>query len=177
MEGAAQQPDPGDPARPLADEFERVDARAAALMRELDPYKTAELLAEWERELGLPDECAPEGQTQAERRASVVQKLLSQGGQSAAFYQALAKVLGYNADVVEYRPFRAGFSKAGDAITNGAWVFRWVLAVSDATPVRTFRAGQGSAGDPLQTWGNEQLECVITAAKPAHTVVGFSYGI
>lgn len=160
----------------IADELERVDARAAALMRELDPRQTAELLLEWERELGLPDCCTPASQTQAERRAAVIQKLLTEGGQSATFYIALARVLGYEARVIEYRPFQAGRSVAGDAITNGPWVFRWLLAVSDAVPVRPFKAGQGAAGDPLRTWGNERLECVITAARPAHTVVGFAYG-
>lgn len=41
----------------------RVHQRADALMRELDPRTTTELINRWERLCGLPDECIP-----AERR-------------------------------------------------------------------------------------------------------------
>lgn len=37
----------------------RVHQRADALMRELDPRTTTELINRWERLCGLPDECIP----------------------------------------------------------------------------------------------------------------------
>ena len=39
----------------------RVHQRADALMRELDPRTTTELINRWERLCGLPDECIPTG--------------------------------------------------------------------------------------------------------------------
>ncbi|MCN2418822.1 DUF2313 domain-containing protein, partial [Escherichia coli] len=39
----------------------RVHQRADALMRELDPRTTTELINRWERLCGLPDECIPAG--------------------------------------------------------------------------------------------------------------------
>ena len=45
----------------------RVHQRADAMMRELDPRTTTELINRWERLYGLPDECIPAG-TQTLRR-------------------------------------------------------------------------------------------------------------
>jgi uncharacterized protein YmfQ (DUF2313 family) len=42
-----------------AAEWARVDGRVEALLAESDPARTAEMLADWERALGLPDECYP----------------------------------------------------------------------------------------------------------------------
>ena len=42
-----------------AAELARVDGRVEALLLESDPARTAEMLADWERALGLPDECYP----------------------------------------------------------------------------------------------------------------------
>lgn len=42
-----------------AAELARVDGRVEALLLESDPAQTAEMLADWERALGLPDECYP----------------------------------------------------------------------------------------------------------------------
>jgi uncharacterized protein YmfQ (DUF2313 family) len=42
-----------------AAELARVDGRVEALLLESDPARTTEMLADWERALGLPDECYP----------------------------------------------------------------------------------------------------------------------
>jgi uncharacterized protein YmfQ (DUF2313 family) len=42
-----------------AGELARVDGRVEALLREADPARTTEMLVDWERALGLPDECYP----------------------------------------------------------------------------------------------------------------------
>ncbi|MCA3288244.1 MAG: DUF2313 domain-containing protein [Roseomonas sp.] len=42
-----------------AAELARVDGRVEALLAESDPARTAEMLTDWERALGLPDECYP----------------------------------------------------------------------------------------------------------------------
>lgn len=42
-----------------AAELARVDGRVDALLLESDPARTAEMLADWERALGLPDVCYP----------------------------------------------------------------------------------------------------------------------
>jgi len=159
----------------MADELSRADGRAADLLRELDPRTTVELLTDWETALGLPDACVPAGQTIQQRRSAVVAKYTSLGGQSRQFYIDLAAALGYTITITEFRPFRAGISVAGDPLTNGDWIFAWQVNAPETT-IFEFRAGQSTAGEPLRNWGNDELECAISAVKPAHTEVLFAYG-
>jgi uncharacterized protein YmfQ (DUF2313 family) len=77
--------------------------------------------------------------------------------------------------VREYREFRAGFSHAGDLLSNGDWVYAFTVHAPETT-IRSFSAGQGCAGEPLRTWGNERLECTIRRLAPAHAIVTFNYG-
>lgn len=158
----------------LAPALARADARAEDLLDEADPRTTAELLADWERVAGLPDRCVTTTQTAIERRDALVARITNAGGQSRAFFVALAAFLGYTITVAEYRPFQAGVSRAGDALTNGDWLFSWRVE-APAETVRSFVAGS-LAGEPLRSWGNEALECVIRRHAPAHTLVLFTYG-
>lgn len=158
----------------MGDELARVDSRAADFIRETDPRTTIELLAEWETMLGLPDPCVSPSQTIQQRRAAVVAKYTTIGGQSRAFFIALAGALGYDITITEFRPFRAGRSAAGDDLTNGPWIHAWRVNAPE-TSIFYFRAGASGAGEPLRRWGNEELECVISAKKPAHTIVLFAY--
>ncbi|WP_282265909.1 putative phage tail protein [Stenotrophomonas sp. PS02298] len=160
----------------LAQEFARIDARARQLINEAIPSSTSEMLADWERVAGLPDNCSgllAEGQ-QA-RRDDLVSKLISQGGQSREYFQSLAAAMGFTVRIDECRSFRAGMSAAGQALTNGPWRFTWKVA-APSTTVRKFRAGDSAAGERLGAWGNAGLECRIRQNKPAHTRVIFQYG-
>ncbi|MEF2145114.1 MAG: putative phage tail protein [Desulfovibrionaceae bacterium] len=160
----------------LACELARVDVSAHDLDREADPRSASLLLDEWERMLGLPDACSLSAQTLAERRAAVVLKLTATGGQSAAYYEALASAYsGLECAVREFQPFRAGISRAGDPLTNDPWTHVWELHAADQVQ-RVFTAGGGAAGEPLRSWGNETLECVIARLKPAHTRCLHTYG-
>ena len=159
----------------MADELVRVDERADDLIDEADPRTTVELLADWERIAGLPDSClATVDQTLQERRAALVSKLTARGGQSAQFFIDLAAALGYTITITEFRPFRVGINAVGDALTNDEWIFTWRVNAPDTTE-NPFRVGRSTVGEPLSTWGNERLECVINRAKPAHTHVQFAY--
>lgn len=159
----------------MAEEFARVDGRADDLHDEADPRTTVELLADWERIAGLPDTClAGATQTMQERRAALVGRLTARGGQSRQFFIDLAASLGYTVTITEFRPFRAGISTAGDALTNGDWIFAWRVNAPETTIV-SFRAGLSAAGEPLRTWGSTRLECAIERLAPAHTIVLFGY--
>lgn len=152
-----------------------VDARAENLIDESDPSTTLEMLADWERTLGLPNKCAGAPVTIQERRAAIVAALTARGGQSRQYFIDLAGALGYAVTIAEHRPFLAGISTAGDPVNIEAWRFVFTVHAATAT-VRDFRAGLSAADEPLRTWGNTALECAITANKPAHTHVIFAYG-
>lgn len=160
----------------MARELARIDARADRLTVEARPDSTSELLVDWERVAGLPDNCAGILQSTLQgRRADLVTKLTSRGGQSRAYFIAVAAALGYTITITEFRPFRAGYSEAGDGITNGDWVYTW-RANGPETTINYFRAGLSRAGEPLATWGNDTLECRLRQIKPAHTILQFAYG-
>lgn len=157
-------------------ELARVDARGNALPLEANPSSTVELLTDWERVAGLPDKCSGTlEETIQGRKQALLAKLTSTGGQSIAYFTELAAALGYEVTIEEFRPFRAGLSRAGDALTNGAWMFTWRVRAA-ATAIISFRAGMSVAGERLRTWGNDTLECKINQLKPAHTVALFAYG-
>ena len=178
-----------------AEELARLDGDAWRLLDEVNPATCTDALSDWERVLGLPDECTPLAETFAERRAAVLLKLVRPVGQNAAYYEMLARRLGYqNPKVEEFSPLRAG-SRAGHRINQcpgglyaqqvdgeliltqslyHGWLFVWRLNVSQGSVV-FFRASQSQAGDRLAFWGDSLLECIIRRVKPAHTHVIFGY--
>ena len=163
----------------LGAEGYQVDVRACVLVDEALPNTTNELLPDWEAFAGLPDPCVggEPGSTSA-RRVALVARLSNQGGQSVAYFLEVAASLGFdvNVEIEEFRPFQVGRSAAGDPLSNGDWIFVWVVhgPFSQGQP---FRVGQNAVGDPLVTRGNEVLECSIERISPAHTGVFFSYDL
>lgn len=161
--------------QPLADEAVRLHNRADSLVEQVDPSSTTELIADWERVLGLPDNCGMRPVSLQQRRNAVVAKLTSVGGQTPQYYINLAKTLGFTITITEFRPFQAGRSKAGDPVVGDEWAYYWQVNAPETTVIE-FKAGQSAAGEPLRSWGNELLECLINRYKPAHTGVIFAYG-
>lgn len=161
--------------------------------RGLTPAAVLEWLEDYERVYGLPGACRQQGLLLQERLALLAIALKERAGISRDYYVWLAAQLGYSITIEEYGQFKAGFSAAGDSLTNyqthftagssageslasGApWQFVWVVHASD-TPATQFRAGVSGAGEPLVSWSNTLLECAIRAAAPAHTAVHFAYG-
>jgi uncharacterized protein YmfQ (DUF2313 family) len=154
--------------------YEAQTARSNYLLVDAFPGTTYELLPEWELTLGLPDPCAGEAPSVQVRRQQVAARLSSAGGQSAAYYIGFAQRLGYGITVTNYAPFRCGQSTAGQQLGNQDWFFTWSINAVLNTVVR-FAAGQSAAGDPLASWGNQVLECEMSAAAPAHTILQFHY--
>lgn len=153
--------------------LDAVLADAPQAIRGINPFQAAEWIEDYERVYGLPDACGLPGRTYQERLSSLAIAVMERRGISRAYFIRLAKVLGYNIKIMEYKPFTAG-SRAGDSLTNGGWIFAWCV-VSPAATVRRFAAGRSCAGEALAEWGDEYLECVMRRLKPAHTAVLFAY--
>jgi uncharacterized protein YmfQ (DUF2313 family) len=139
-------------------------------MEESYPCGAVDLLPEWEATVGLPDVC-----TQAYWPGSIEQqqqlvcaKLAARGGQSRAYFIALAASYGFTITITEHPPWRLGLDHlcppplgvAGQGAIGpiGACQFWWEVNVISSGPF-----------DP------SVLECVIRRAAPAHTVVTFNY--
>jgi len=163
----------------LAAEPAHHHGRATDLLEESCPDRIVELLADWERACGLPDPCTPQGDATAEeRRAAVVARLTATGGQTIAYFRALAERLGYAVAIREVRPFEAGWSDCGGTAECGPPEIRHVWHVAVAGPrVTHFRAGESEAGgDPLVTVRvAEDLECLLRRWKPAQSLLAVDY--
>src|SRR5471030_3223070 len=161
--------------RALAQSYQQSDDAASALLIGAFPATATIMLTDWEKTLGLPDDCAiGENDSIALRQKAVVARLFSTGGQSAAYFIGGAKALGYDIRIKVFRQARAGMSVCGDALNGDDWPFVW-LVTAPQTTITYAQAGLSYAGDPLRSWGNRRLECRLSALSPSHTIVKFGY--
>ncbi|HCU26116.1 MAG TPA: phage tail protein [Deltaproteobacteria bacterium] len=157
----------------FADEFFRIDRRAQDLLNEADPRTTYEMLEDWERCVGLPDECTGLANTLEERRDQVVAKLVKRGNQSIQFFKELAAPLGYAIEIEEYDQFHVG-DRVGGRLYGVEWMHAFG-AIAPLQSLRPFRVNSYTVEERLVEFGDEALECLITKAKPSHSVVLFIY--
>jgi len=154
-------------------EFARVQSRIDALIEEADPRTTYEMLSDWEREFGLPTDCmAGIDQSLQQRRKALVSQMIGTGGQSRAYFIALAAAAGFTITITEFKPYTVGMTVA-DPLYGMDWAYAWQVNAPLATVSRFLVTG--GVNEALSAWGNNLLECLIRRNKPAHTIVNFSY--
>jgi len=162
----------------LSQELARLDARNWQLIEEADPRTTNELFADWERVAGLPDPCVAAlagQQTHAQLQAALVSKLVQVGGQSRAYFIAVAKAMGLAITITEgWQQVDTVMSPVNNPLANAGWIYAWTISVALGNTKSTLTV-KGRVSDPLAAWGNTMLECVMRRLKPAHTTLLFSY--
>lgn len=135
------------------------------LYDEYVPQTTTELLDEWERMLGLPDDCFPASDDPDERRLYISAKLLARGAQTVEDFQTIADLFGVSANVIP------GFDYAG-----------WTFPITD-TEKRFYIVVEFVNSDPgfpytfPITFGSTTflfLECLFRKLKPANCEVLFT---
>jgi uncharacterized protein YmfQ (DUF2313 family) len=161
--------------RGLAEEYARVTERNCDLLAESYPCGSTETLPDWERICGLPDPCTGPLDTLQQRRAAVCGVLGARGGQSAAYFIQLAADHGYDIEITEYTPFRVDLNSVEDPLLDSAWWFTWTISTPEHAAITYFRTDQSAVEEPLASWGDQQLECLILKHAPAHTIPMFEY--
>lgn len=160
----------------LAPEFTRLDASVSALLEEMDAATVRELVPDWERVCGLPDECLGPAQSFEERQRAVRRRLLGVGGQKKAFFEQLAHENGFpDAWVEEHRAPRFGRARFGVArFGTRQQQYIWTMHMG-----RRRAAGRRWG---VSIWGERfgrnhagGIECLIKRHAPAHTLVLFDY--
>ena len=136
------------------------------------PDRSGEMIADWERVLGLDNA----GKPYAQRVAAVLLKINATGGLSIPYFVQLAKSAGYTITIDEPQPFRVGINRAGDRLAGEDIMWVWTVNVqSSSQTVYRFRAGSGAAGERLSTYADAVIESVFNDLKPAHTAVRYTY--
>lgn len=160
-----------------AQEYARLDVRIWALIEEVDPRTATELLPDWERVLGLPDDCtASLALSLIERRMLAWQKLTEVGGQSKAYFIELAAKFGEPGITITdgFRPMTCN-DDCNDALYSQADRFVWRVNVPHpAANVRPMNCND-DCNDALQMYALSLAECPLSERKPAHTTVIFAY--
>jgi uncharacterized protein YmfQ (DUF2313 family) len=155
----------------------RLQLRLNDLIAQIFPCSTTELLPEWEATLGLPDPCIGPLSTLQQRTAAVCAKFTARGGQSREYFIHLAASAGLTIEIEEFRPFEASVSHAGDPLYDEAWAYAWRIIVQAQPVIYWFRASESAAQEPLATWGDQTLQCLLQRYAPANTVLIFAYRI
>lgn len=155
----------------------RIHASANALVGDVFPCSTVGMLPEWEASLGLPDPCTGPLPTIQQRTAAVCGKFAARGGQSREYFIHLAASLGYQIEINTFKPFYASQGRAGDRLYDEAWAFAWQVTVLASDTITYFRVGESAAGEPLEDWGHNLLECELSNYAPAHSTIIWGYQI
>lgn len=174
-----------------ADEMERIDMAMRAMLDEVDPQTAVAGLEDWERVLGLPDECLPAGNSLQERRAAVLQKLRDEGRQDLDYWYSVAESLDYDVTIEEHWPFQCGIHECGDpsglspretqahkeiGYLGTEEVRYWWHVTVHGDRVLWFRCGESLCPELLCDWrGATSLECLMKRDKLAHTLLTFRY--
>jgi len=163
--------------RAWADEFTRFDSRCDDLLNEFIPVNARELLPDWERILGLPDNIMVNLNLNIDQRsAAVAAKFTADVGQSRQTYINLAASYGFpGATIDEFRPMTCN-DTCNDAVFSDD--DRYVFAVNmPATGGGFLMTCNSDCNCALGTWGNSQtmVENAISRRKDADIDVIFNY--
>ena len=167
----------------LAQEPVRVDRRAMDLLAEADPRQAGELFPEWEASFSLPGKCAPAEQSMADRRVALIGRIVGRGGMRGEDYILMADGLGYpDTEIIELAEATMELANGigprgaeiGDPMNGEAWLSAWDVLVPFGV-IREAVIGGSEIGDPLRSWGDELVECVLHESAPSWLILNVGY--
>ena len=159
----------------FSESYETLDNRAVALLADVRPDTTVDLLADFERVLALPDDCTPAVSTFDARRRAVVDKTTARANISPSAYLDVAMVFGYlDAEILEQH---SGAAEAAAAqpehnivVTDGKWRYVWWLILGGEVPQVDYLDVLSGVGEALAvTEATIEIACRIRQLAPAHT--------
>lgn len=161
---------------PLAAALSRIEVDTDRLQREaVGPREAVDLLADYERVLaGAIDGIDTASLSAADRQAVAHQRWIARGGQSPAYFIALAAALGTTATITEQQASQCNLAEAGDELVPNSEHFVWIVNLP-ATRLIEPECDAVECGDALGDIVLSICERVIRAHKPAHTEVVFNY--
>ncbi len=143
------------------------------LFDEWDPQNTSIFLDEWEKSVGIPDDCFDIAATDDERRVNILLKLTSLNATTAKQFEAVAAILGITVTVT-----------SGLAFSTLPLILPFLLLSAEEaayTIVVTLDASLEPEGFPLTLPFTltspfpDILECLFNKLKPVNTQIIFRY--
>jgi len=123
--------------------LEEVQEHGLTVTNAINPATSGDMLLDWERVLGL----IPDGKTRQERILAVLAKLNETGGLSIPYFVQLAAAAGYQIQITEPQPFRAGVNRVGDRLGHEDVIYVWRVNIKNGNNhIYQFRAGVSTAG-------------------------------
>ena len=155
--------------RALARRLSRVESNGDALLTEMRPETTFQLLSDWETYLGLP-ECELDSDTIEDRRRAAVEKHHRKGGLAPWQIEDVAKALGFTITVRVFLPHHCMRSCMYPLYPAR---YRWLLQIE----VKDMQGGRFTCMDnvmtPLISNRVRNLECVLSKYRLAGS--GYEY--
>ncbi len=161
---------------PAAAEASLIEQMGEVLHREIDPRQSIYLLPEWQAEFGAdPYGVDTSSMITPQLQAYLYQRLINRGGQSRAFYIALAASLGVPISITEFivTRYEAAVYDTADYVEPPAQ-FQWIVTLP-ATQITTGVYDDLQYDEASETIAQSPIASILTALAPAHTQVIFSY--
>lgn len=154
--------------------LDRAYASALQVALAITPYDVQQLLPDWERVYGLPDACCGATSSWQQRFNALIGKIVERGGLSSPYYVQRLAAQGYAITINEFHAATC-VDDCGVGLYQDetGWQYAFEV-VSQNNAVQLTTCGD-TCGDPLATWGNSAIECLINRLKPSHTIPIFSY--
>jgi len=155
--------------------FAEIEAVAEEMIDQIDPRTATHTLDDFERVLGQ-DPCGRDtaGMSIADRQQLAHQRWTARGGQSIAYFVALAARRGVAITIEESIVSQADYACAGDELVNEPEQFTWLVRLAFGGWI-VAEADDAVAGDLLVEYDLNDIECDIRRLAPAQTEVVFSY--
>lgn len=162
--------------RGLAGVHWRAWLRVNNMLDEADPRTCYETIRMWEIDCGLPDPCLENPPSSIEgRRAAIIARRQEGATTTPMDFVEFSARLGYDVEVIEFRPFRC-WSNCDDALNTAPdWPHTWQVHILNPDDVLYVMTCRSPCNAFLREWLQGQLECAITRIAPAQTEVIFSY--
>ncbi len=153
----------------LAPQFIRIRDLVNDLYNEYDPRTTTDFIEEWEKVLGLPDECFTETTDLVERRQQIAARLAAINASTATDFENIALAYGVTATVlpaVDYSGLPATLPFV--LIDSASAPFTFVVILDNSTTGANLPATLPFVLGPSKA---DNLLCFFEKIKPAHTEI------
>lgn len=159
----------------LAAEYLRLSLLIGDISKEIDINQTSQLIEEWEKSVGIPDDCFVQSGSLEERRRNVLLKLTNFGGiQKASDFVRLATLLGFTASL-------------SNGVANGTFALlfpaRFYETRKEATHTIIVDLEESRAvfaldfPMPFTSGVSGIIECLFSELAPSNCQVIYRYGV